>query len=278
MTMVNVSPIVNRQLPHASNPLIHHNIGMDTARLFARIHELMAKAGHPSIRAVSLAAGLQADFLRDVKSGRNRQPSVEKLAKVATALGTTVDDLLAAGGIDQVTAVGRTPRIMFSKVVGEVEAGAWREALEWPDDRQFEIPLLKIAKYPDARTYGLRLAGDSMDRFYPLPNTIVICIPFLDIERGPLPGEVVIAQRQRHDLFEASCKVFAQSADAAYLEPRSTNPAHQRLRLARSKAELDAARLRRESVAVLDGAMEAPRDTDIINITGLVVGAYVEQT
>lgn len=217
------------------------------------------------------------NFLRDIKSGRNKSPAVDKIAYIANVLGTSVDDLMAAAGIEGGQSGARTPQIVFTRVIGEVEAGAWREAIEWPQDRQFEIPLLRIGKYPDARTYGLKLAGDSMDRYYPLPNTIVINIPFLDIERAPLPGEVVIAQRQRHDMFEATCKVYTIVGDAAYLEPRSTNPAHAPIRLIRSKAELQQARQKKETYAIVEGAMEAPRDVDIVTVTGLVVGAYTEQ-
>ncbi len=256
---------------------MHHYNWMNHSRLIERIQELMRGTDHGSLRAVSLAAGLDMNFLRDLKSGRNKNPAVSKIANIAAVLGTSVDDLMAAAGIEGGQSGIRTPQIVFTKVVGEVEAGAWREAIEWPRERQFEIPLLRIAKYPDARTYGLRLAGDSMDRYYPLPNTIVICIPFLDIDRTPLPGEVVIAQRQRHDLFEATCKVFTLVGDAAYLEPRSSNPAHAPVRLARNKAELQQARQKKESVAVIEGAMEAPRDVDIVTVTGLVVGAYTEQ-
>lgn len=253
---------------------------MNTKRLFERIHALMAEQDFGSIRAVCVAAGVAPDFLRDIKVGRNRQPATEKMAKVAATLGTSIDDLLAAAGIDAQVPTGapRRPEIAYCRVIGQAVAGTWREALEWEKDEQFEIPILKDERYPGIPRYGLQLGGDSMNRLYPLPNTIVICVRFLDIGRGPMPGEVVIAERQRHDLYEATCKVFAGDEAKAYLEPRSTNATHKPLRLVRTIREFKQMKGKRETFAFLkDHNPEIPRDTDIVDITGLVVGAFVQQ-
>lgn len=254
---------------------------MDTARLFARISELQTTAGFGSIRAICVAAGVAPDFLRDVKVGRNKAPAIEKMAKVAAALGVDVDDLLDAAGMKN--AAGRPsplrrPEVTYCRVIGQVEAGSWREALEWLPERQYEIPVLKDNRYPGARRFGLLLGGDSMNLLYPMPRTVIICVPFLDIERAPQPGEIVVAQRQRHDLFEATCKAFTMNGDAAYLEPRSNNASHKAIRLVHSLPELRKARANKETAAVVKSSMsDIPRDVDVVDISGLVIGAYVEQ-
>lgn len=258
---------------------MHHINWMNPSRLIDRIQELMRGTDFASLRAVSVAAGLDPNFLRDIKSGRNLNPGSQKLAKVAGVLGTSSEDLLAAAGVEtNVTVAAKRPEVVYCRVVGQVEAGAWREAIEWPEEKQFDIPILKDGRYPGVARYALELVGDSMNTLYPFPQTYVIFVRFLDIMRGPMPGETVIAHRQRHEMFEATCKTFTLNGAAGYLEPRSTNPAHRPLRLVSSSRELKEARSRKEQAAILRQEMgDEPGDTDVVDITGLVTGAYVQQ-
>jgi phage repressor protein C with HTH and peptisase S24 domain len=69
---------------------------MSARDISARINQLRIARGFKSERALGLAAGVGVDFLRTMREGRNKEPSGEKLAKVAAALGIEVSEILSA--------------------------------------------------------------------------------------------------------------------------------------------------------------------------------------
>jgi SOS-response transcriptional repressor LexA len=107
-------------------------------------------------------------------------------------------------------------------VKGSVAAGVWREQIEWPRDEWFEI---EVGPPPRAgvERFALRMEGYSMDRTIP-PGSILeaIGVRFGSIE--PQEGDLVIAQRQRHDLIEMTCKRLARDGEGYELRCESTKP------------------------------------------------------
>jgi len=135
--------------------------------------------------------------------------------------------------------------------VGEVAAGVWREAFEWPQHEWLPV-LISVPdeRYPDVQRRALRVRGDSMDQIYP-DGSFVVFVRLSDIGRKPQTGDRVVVLRHRHGTTEATVKEYSRdSAKRRWLLPRSTNPAHSAFQI------------------------DAPRDNDeIVDVMGLVVGS-----
>lgn len=117
-------------------------------------------------------------------------------------------------------------------VVGEVQAGAWKMAYEAPQEEQ-ELVVVSHPGGPDVQYFGLRVVGDSMDQIYP-PGTVLICVRRMDFWGVIRHGDHVIVQRRSDidDRSEYTVKEVQQDpAKDFWLVPRSTNPAHQALRV-----------------------------------------------
>ncbi|RWI60270.1 MAG: helix-turn-helix domain-containing protein [Mesorhizobium sp.] len=99
----------------------------------ARFRERMEAQGH-TMKSLSLAAGLNESFVRDMLQ-RKRRPSVEKFSKLVAILGTTVADIM---GEDASSDGAR-----FVPLMGYVGAGAEVEPdfEQVPDEGLEQIPV-----------------------------------------------------------------------------------------------------------------------------------------
>lgn len=59
-----------------------------------------------SINALAKKAGLSHTYVADIERGNIQQPSIRVIAALATALGTTIEELLTAAGLHSVTNLG----------------------------------------------------------------------------------------------------------------------------------------------------------------------------
>lgn len=114
-------------------------------------------------------------------------------------------------------------------VIGAVEAGAWREALEYaPDEDQPFVDVPPDPRYPGMRRFALQVRGPSMNLIYP-EGSHVIVIPALDLGEGwqAKDGQRVIVQRTNDEgAVEATVKELKIDENGqAWLWPRSSNPA-----------------------------------------------------
>lgn len=116
----------------------------------------------------------------------------------------------------------------FVRVLGHVQAGDWREAIEWPHEDQYVVGNPPFHEHRLDPKFGLEVRGTSMNRVFP-PGTIVLCVPFMYVDRNPIPTEKVLVQRrQPNGLIEATIKEFQiDDHGRAWLWPRSTDPEHQ---------------------------------------------------
>jgi SOS-response transcriptional repressor LexA len=131
-------------------------------------------------------------------------------------------DVSPSALIDPSIAAALGPQLF---VKGEVAAGVWKTAYEWPeDDWQTFTGRPDVQALPEHR-FGLRVVGDSMDEFYP-EGTILECVStFGHIE--PAPGKRVVVVRTNIDGdCEATVKEFVESGGKRWLVPRSSNPNH----------------------------------------------------
>jgi len=159
-------------------------------------------------------------------------PLTKALAKALAGKGSppiTSEEVMKLAGIDKLSTAQLLSMEEQSVVwcTGEVAAGVWREAFEWPRDEWIPFPMLLLdTRYPDAERRALRVRGDSMDRFYP-DGSYVVYVRLADIGRKPQNGDRVVVLRHRHGMTEATIKEYRRDASKkTWLVPHSHNPAH----------------------------------------------------
>jgi transcriptional regulator with XRE-family HTH domain len=151
-----------------------------------------------------------------------REPDLDQLVNLAVTLGVEPSAL-----IDQNIAVPLGPRLY---VKGEVAAGLWRPAFEWPEEDWLSFTGRADVTAKRDHRFGLRVVGDSMDRVYP-EGTIVECVSlFGNAEAVPGKRVVVVRTNDRGEV-EATVKTLIESEGELWLVPDSTNPAHRPIKV-----------------------------------------------
>nr|WP_278388433.1 helix-turn-helix domain-containing protein [Brucella intermedia] len=204
-------------------------------RLQQRIDELgWSKA------ELSRRSGINYDSINKYLRGDIDNPRGNILEKLATTIERSV--LWLRDGIEQSEAelsrIGG--RMVPVRTAGTVEAGAFREVDEFDQGEPDEIYLPPDTKYPNARQMAFVVAGDSMNNLDPrpiLPGDRAVCVAYADIasEVKLRDGMVVVVQRQRDGghFREWSIKQIELYEDRTVFAPRSTNPKHKPIVVAR---------------------------------------------
>jgi SOS-response transcriptional repressor LexA len=116
-------------------------------------------------------------------------------------------------------------RTIAIPVIGEVQAGAWTEALQFEEEAQDFAPVDQalLDKWNFKNLYGLRVVGDSMNKVFQEGGIVFIASAY---EADINSGDYVVVQRIRGSDYEATVKrmVIDEDAKVAYLQPESTNP------------------------------------------------------
>lgn len=144
------------------------------------------------------------------------------------------------------------------RVRGTVEAGFYREALEWPEEEWYSSGVSPLKKFEHLPQFALEVRGSSMNLKYK-PGTILICVNLIHLGRDPVPPEKVIVTRSLpNGLVEATVKELHKKDDGTWwLIPRSDDPAHQ---------------------APIPLTADDPfGDNDDLKITALVIGAVTPE-
>lgn len=174
-------------------------------------------------KAASRKAGLGETFVRDLLE-RGREPRVGSLIKLAEALEVSAAWLQGIESGSQLERVN-TPFIYFP-VVGQVQAGLWCEATQWPtEDWQHHI-MPRLDEHSDH--FGLVVKGDSMADVYD-EGTILLCVRLSNYNFKIESGDHVIVERRLGDLAECTVKEYFRDASGKiWLRPKCEgNPAHQ---------------------------------------------------
>lgn len=171
---------------------------------------------------LSTKVGDSPTLVSDLMS-KTKDTKLSTIYKLAAALGVSATELLDG----DLQAISAGPKLW---VKGEVAAGQWCEAVEWPQpDWKPMIGTPNIDVAPDLRCF-LKVRGDSMNLVYP-DGTFIECVSVfgrVTIE----PGKRVVVIRRRFDqMVEATVKELVDINGVLWLVPRSTNPAHQAYRL-----------------------------------------------
>lgn len=174
-------------------------------------------------KSLAIAADLNDTYVRDILKGKSKNPEASKLLRIAQVLGCTSDDLLGKGS--SVTPVHTTQ----IEVRGDVQAGVWREAIEWPAVDWYAITVPIDTAYQGFHRYGLKVCGQSMNKVFP-EGSVVVVINFGDLGRLPKTGDFVVAVQRcsKTDQYEATVKAVQIRDDGTViLWPQSWDPAFQ---------------------------------------------------
>lgn len=165
--------------------------------------------------------GVEQPTVQRWESGK-RLPDLDSLQTLAKVLGVTPGSLLDG---DAPVSIGPT---LFIK--GEVAAGVWRAAAEWPESDWQSFTGRSDVGAELKHRFGLRVIGDSMDLLYP-PGSIIECVSVFG-QAEAVPGRRVVILR-KNDLqeYEATVKELVEQDGALWAVPRSTNLAHRPFRL-----------------------------------------------
>lgn len=111
------------------------------------------------------------------------------------------------------------------EVVGEVQAGVWRTAVELPQEERVMLPIAGVPGYAAVKLVGLKVSGSSMDLLYPDGSYVIVAsADDTDVRHG----DRVVVYRSQGELTEASIKeVRLEESGRVALWPRSTSPEHQ---------------------------------------------------
>lgn len=166
--------------------------------------------------ALAELVGVEQPTIQRWEKGK-REPDLDNLKSLATALGVTPGSLL-----DGTAAAEIGPRLW---VKGEVAAGVWSSAVEKPEDEWQTFSGRADVTAAIEHRFGLRIVGDSMDLLYP-HGTIIECVSVFG-RTEPAPGKrVVIIRMNDAQKYEATVKELVEQDGQLWAIPRSSNPAH----------------------------------------------------
>jgi repressor LexA len=185
--------------------------------------------------------------------------------KAAKALGVDWEYLVSPESIKQKLPSNEHNAVSVSTgtipifVRGAVQAGLFREALEWPRDDWETMHIPGNLPYADKELQALKVCGASMNAWYP-DGSYIVFVPTIQLSEGWLPatGQHVLVQRTNEwGEVEATVKEVAYEGKDLLLWPRSDDPAHQKPWRMKAPKHID------------------PDDTsEPIRVTGLVVWAF----
>lgn len=224
------------------SPMRHESL------MIHRLGDLLKERG--AKKRLADAINKPASVISDICSGKDRLND-DLIELISGALNIPAWQLF----VDPAEVEGDNVSLHHVRVLGEIRAGIWQEAVQWDDDKIEEIPHTAPAPYRD-KAYGLRVVGDSMNLLYP-EGTIVIVVPVWEYN-GPMPGKRVVVERRKRDgTIEATAKELEVVDGRAKLWPRSTNP--------RFQTPID-----------ISWPYDKPQDIGLetVEIKGIIIGSY----
>lgn len=162
-------------------------------------------------------AGVSKNSLYNFLNGHSEALDLMTYQKLARAASVPLHRL--TGEAPEITA----PTAIM--VVGHIEAGAFREAVEWDESRWYAVDVPVPSRFR-SRAKALEIRGPSMNREYP-EGSVVIWVDQLDF-RPARDGDHVVAYAYAHDdTIEATVKELRVVDGRQWLWPQSDHPDHQ---------------------------------------------------
>lgn len=185
------------------------------------LEEATAPEAKWNSRSLSLAAtgGKNPYMVRDIIKGKSTNPTLDTLVGLARALEMDISQMIPAAA-SVMHRVGGAGGFEALEVVGAVAAGVWREQTEWAQEDRYSIEV-GPNPFPGSERFALRMEGYSMDKIIP-PGSDLECLRVSYGYVEPQPGDIVIVQRDKHDLHELTCKRLDHDGQNFILRAEST--------------------------------------------------------
>jgi hypothetical protein len=194
---------------------------------------------------------LVRNFLR-----KGTKPNIESVDGIANALGLNLVHFIK--DYDGV----RPTKKSWLLVNADVEAGVWREQVEWGPEDWFEIQI-EPSDNAIRGVFGAVVKGRSMEKVLP-PGTILRCEDVIFGLSDYNDGDYAIVERVRHGLTEITCKRLSRKIDGSWeLRAESYQPEFQDPIYLGNPVEPEAAKRFR-----IDGDEE-------VRVRALVIDAYL---
>lgn len=177
------------------------------------------------------------------------KPGSKSIAVLADMAGVPVSAFLGIKPAPRNT----TQTVKTFRVVAPLQAGVWREAVEWPPDEQYDVPIPWHPNMPDMPMTGYLVQGNSMNKVYPSGSLVFVSSTIANGLK-PKSGQRVLVQRRNKDgLFEATLKEYIVDENGKkWLWPRSHDPEFQ-------------------------APIEVGKSDDDITITGVVMYSFIAE-
>ncbi len=177
-----------------------------------RIKELRKSRGLSQLQLAEIV-GTSNQHLGMLESGKRGLTTVW-MERIAPALGVTpaelISDVASFQGIE---------------VIGSVEAGVLKEAIEWADGDRYTINVPLGDIYKLVKPFALEVRGPSMNKVFQ-DGSVVICASMYNLGEEPIDGKRYVVQRKidSHS-YEATVKTLRIDDDGnGWLWPESTDP------------------------------------------------------
>lgn len=163
------------------------------------------------------ALGRNPSMITALLSGK-RELKVREIETIARYLGEPAP----AGSINEQA----QPTIDYVPIMGEVEAGVWRELFDIGDTEFETYPMPVDPRWPPGSVYAFRIRGESINR-RARDGDLVVCLDKMAAPRELRDGDWVIAERRRLGAVERTVKQARKRLDGVWeLWPDSDDPRH----------------------------------------------------
>lgn len=177
-----------------------------------RLKELREEHGL-SIAALARLVGTSHATISRLESGKMQLTELWA-RKIATVMKI---------GVAEIFGEVMTPMTPGMAVLGEVQAGVWKEAEVADELRYPPLPILPDHVYSKVRQFALRVRGDSMNRVVQ-DGMYIVCASWPELGREPEDGDLVVVERRRAGLIETTLKRVRIEKGSLVFVPDSTDP------------------------------------------------------
>lgn len=205
------------------------------------LRDLRERAGI-SVRTLADALGMPSSTYAQYESSRYKKRFLPleltmRIAKELDKHGVARADTMALAGVAVADGRAMVVGTETLTVKSSVAAGVWKEQPEWPEDEWYPLTVGPVPVAGGER-FAVQMQGHSMDLTIP-PKSDLECLRVAYGEIEPVPGDLVIVARHRHDTVETTCKRLDRDGDEWVLRMESSKPEFQEvIRLGRPSEDL----------------------------------------
>lgn len=201
------------------------------------------KANGLKIASWAKTAGVDKNSIYNFLNGHSQSLDPRTYAKLARTAGVPAWQIS-----------GDEPDIPSPTAIwvrGDVQAGAFREAVEWDRDDWFPVDVPVPTRFQGVAC-GLKVVGPSMNKEF-REGSVVVWVRILDFRSPRHEDHVVVHSYRRDGTVEATLKQLRILPDGTqWLWPQSDHPAHQ---------------------APINPS-DPPEDIQSVEVVGIVIGDY----